>query len=158
VLKAVSEQGVRLNIKKATLRHWRSQFASHLRALGVAANATERAVHGESRTPKKDGIYRSSLRGESTHMRSRVEEIASEVRNERERPDVAARELIETRTLVESGWRAAISILHRSGHHALAAKTDQFLRVLSPIQTDRDLLLSELRTVRIAERLHERSR
>ena len=27
VLKAVSEQGVRLNIKKATLRHWRSEFA-----------------------------------------------------------------------------------------------------------------------------------
>lgn len=158
VLKAVSEQGVRLNIKKATLRHWRSQFASHLRGLGVAANATERAVRGESRAAKKDGIYRSSLRGESTHMRSRVEEIASEVRNERERPDVAARELIETRSLVESGWRAAISILHRSGHHALAAKTDQFLRALSPIQTDRDVLLSELRTVRIAERLHERSR
>src|SRR5690606_8236842 len=50
VLKAVSEEGVRLNIKKATLRHWRSQFARHLRAQGVAANATERAVRGESRS------------------------------------------------------------------------------------------------------------
>jgi len=44
VLKAVSEQGVRLNIKKATLRHWRSEFARSLRQLGVEANATERAV------------------------------------------------------------------------------------------------------------------
>ena len=33
VLKAVSEQGVRLNIKKATLRHWRSEFARNLRLL-----------------------------------------------------------------------------------------------------------------------------
>jgi hypothetical protein len=47
VLKAVSEQGVRLNIRKATLRHWRSQFAHNLRLLGVEANATERAVRGE---------------------------------------------------------------------------------------------------------------
>src|SRR5580658_6333888 len=54
VLKAVSEQGVRLNIKKATLRHWRSEFARHLRSLGVPANATERAVRGESRKAKKD--------------------------------------------------------------------------------------------------------
>jgi type IV secretory pathway VirD2 relaxase len=44
VLKAVSEQGVRLNIKKATLRHWRSEFARNLRMLGVEANATERAI------------------------------------------------------------------------------------------------------------------
>src|SRR5258708_38511329 len=43
VLKAVSEQGVRLNIRKAILRHWRSEFARNLRLLGVEANATERA-------------------------------------------------------------------------------------------------------------------
>src|SRR5882757_8324647 len=44
VVKAVSEQGKRLNIRKATLRAWRREFARHLRALGVAANATERAI------------------------------------------------------------------------------------------------------------------
>jgi type IV secretion system T-DNA border endonuclease VirD2 len=47
VLKAVNEQGERLNIKKATLRHWRSEFARNLRLLGVEANATERAVRGQ---------------------------------------------------------------------------------------------------------------
>ena len=50
VVKAVSEQGQRLNIKKATLRAWRQQFASNLRELGVAANATERAVRGETKS------------------------------------------------------------------------------------------------------------
>ena len=57
-LKAVSEHGMRLNIKKATLRHWRSEFARNLRLLGVEANATERAVRGEASKAKKDGIYR----------------------------------------------------------------------------------------------------
>src|SRR5580693_3334794 len=31
VVKAVSEEGVRLNIQKATLREWRQEFARHLR-------------------------------------------------------------------------------------------------------------------------------
>src|SRR5207248_11141326 len=40
VVKAVSEQGVRLHIRKATLREWRREFARQLHALGIAANAT----------------------------------------------------------------------------------------------------------------------
>src|SRR3984957_21092195 len=58
VVKAVSKQGQRLHIRKATLREWRREFARRLREQGVAANATERAVRGESRESKPDGIYR----------------------------------------------------------------------------------------------------
>jgi hypothetical protein len=79
VLKAVSEQGVRLNIKKATLRHWRWEFARNLRLLGVEANATERAVRGETAKAKKDGIYRAMLRGDSTHHRAMAEAVAAEL-------------------------------------------------------------------------------
>ena len=50
---------MRLHIRKATLREWRREFARHLRALGIAANATDRGVRGESRSPKRDGIYRA---------------------------------------------------------------------------------------------------
>ena len=46
ILKAVSEQGTRLNIKKAHLKEWRFKFAAHLRELGVAANATLRQFRG----------------------------------------------------------------------------------------------------------------
>jgi type IV secretory pathway VirD2 relaxase len=46
VVKAVSEQGERLYIRKPTLRDWRQRFAANLRELSVAANATERAVRG----------------------------------------------------------------------------------------------------------------
>jgi hypothetical protein len=46
ILKAVSEQGTRLNIKKAHLKEWRFKFAAHLRDLGVAANATPRQFRG----------------------------------------------------------------------------------------------------------------
>jgi len=46
IVKAVSEQGVRLNIRKATLRGWREAFAGHLRTQGVQANATRRTARG----------------------------------------------------------------------------------------------------------------
>lgn len=46
VVKAVNEHGVRLHIRKATLRSWRHEFARQLRRQGVAANATERAARG----------------------------------------------------------------------------------------------------------------
>ncbi len=68
---------MRLNIRKQTLRDWRREFARHLREQGVAANATERVARGETRTPKKDGIYRAMRRGDSSHMRERVREAAA---------------------------------------------------------------------------------
>src|SRR5882672_11354515 len=79
VVKAISERGVRLNIRKSTLREWRREFARHLRDQGIAANATERAVRGETRTHKTDGIYRATLRGDSTHTRARTEAVADEL-------------------------------------------------------------------------------
>jgi hypothetical protein len=47
ILKATSEQGERLNIKKAHLKEWRMKFAAHLRELGVPANATPRLFRGQ---------------------------------------------------------------------------------------------------------------
>src|ERR1700730_18429009 len=79
VIKAVSEQGQRLHIRKATLREWRSEFARQLREQGVAANATARYLRGETGLRKPDGIYRASLRGESTYMRERAEAVAQEL-------------------------------------------------------------------------------
>ena len=62
VVKAMGEDGTRLNIRKANLREWRSEFARHLRAHGVPANATERAVRDQIRVPKPDGLYRAEIR------------------------------------------------------------------------------------------------
>jgi type IV secretory pathway VirD2 relaxase len=58
VVRAMSETGVRLNIRKRILRQWRREFARHLRALGVAAKATERAGRLPRRAITPRGIYR----------------------------------------------------------------------------------------------------
>ncbi len=98
VVKAVSEQGVRLNIRKATLRDWRQQFAAHLRDYGVAANATERAVRGESRVPKSDGVFRSDERESSTYVQAKLNAY---VRRDRIQPEPGRAQLVATRRQVE---------------------------------------------------------
>ncbi|OLB15587.1 MAG: hypothetical protein AUH10_01465 [Gammaproteobacteria bacterium 13_2_20CM_66_19] len=118
VVKAESEQGVRLNIRKATLRGWRRDFARYLCELGVEANATERAVRGKRESSKLDGIY------------LRVE------------PGKA--KLLETRKEVERGWRAVSEILVAEGQPELAAQVRAFAAKMSPPRTDRESIAERL--------------
>jgi hypothetical protein len=144
VLKAVSEQGVRLNIKKATLRHWRSEFARNLRLLGVEANATERAVRGESRTAKKDGIYRASLRGDSTYVRAQAEAVTAEILRGNIRTEPGKRTLVETRRQVESGWRSVANLLAKDGHDDLANDVRRFVDHMPSVRTERERFGTEI--------------
>jgi relaxase-like protein len=145
VLKAVSEQGVRLNIKKATLRHWRSEFARNLRLLGVEANATERAVRGETKKAKKDGIYRASLRGDSTYLRAQTEAVAAELLKGNAQVEPSKRTLVETRSQVESGWRSVARLLAKDGHHDLASDAQRFVDRMPPARTEKESVAHELR-------------
>lgn len=140
VLKAVSEEGVRLNVRKATLRHWRSEFARNLRLLGVPANATERAVRGQGRKSWKDGIYRASLRGDSTYMRSQAEAVADDLLKGRARTEPGKRKLVETRRVIESGWRSVATILDKEGQLRLAGDVRRFVALLHATRTDRELI------------------
>jgi hypothetical protein len=144
VVKALSEQGVRLHIRKATLRVWRREFARHLRAVGVAANATERAVRGETRASKPDGIYRASLRGDSTHIRNRVEAVARELSKGDPQADPGKARLLDTRKEMDRGWRAVSEILDREGQPALAAQVKQFTDRMPPPITEKEQLAAQV--------------
>jgi hypothetical protein len=146
VVKAVSEQGDRLNIRKATLRQWRYEFARHLREQGIAANATERAVRGETRTHKKDGIYRATRRGDSRHTRMRLEAAAGQLVKGRIRIEPGRSTLIETRASVERGWRATADILLAQGQPELATQVRQFLEQLQPPETEIERMQAALRS------------
>ena len=74
VVKAMSEQGKRITIRKDTLREWRREFARQLRTQGIAANATNRAVRGAVKPQKSDGIYRACVPADPftcEHVRNR---------------------------------------------------------------------------------------
>lgn len=143
VVKAVSEDGVRLNIRKETLRHWRQQFARQLRARGVSANATTRSARGQSRAPKLDGIFRAAQRGESSHMARRVREVVRELKTGALDQSGAAR-LQRTRRDIVRGWLAVRDRLAADGDHQLADQGSRFVRQMPAPRTERQWLASEL--------------
>ncbi|MFT3906691.1 MAG: relaxase/mobilization nuclease domain-containing protein [Steroidobacteraceae bacterium] len=143
VIKAISEQGERLNIRKATLREWREEFADQLRRVGVAANATPRFVRGETRPRKSDAVYRAARRGPSTHMRARVEAAAIALR-EADRPEaLAIRQVRETRRALERGWFAVSDALRNQGETRHAHQTQRFVQTLPPARTEREWIRAE---------------
>jgi type IV secretory pathway VirD2 relaxase len=144
VIKAVSEQGQRLHIRKATLREWRSGFARQLQDLGVAANATPRFFRGGTGLRKPDSIYRASLRGESTHMRMRAESVARELARGNPSGEHGTSRLRETRKEIERGWRTTSNVLLSQGHSELAAEVRRFLEQMPPPRSEQELIAAEL--------------
>lgn len=144
VVKAVSEQGVRLNIRKATLREWRRDFARYLRELGVEANATERAVRGETKTTKSDGIYWAAGRGESTHYRDRVQATVQELKAGELKPEAGKTTLMKTRKAVVAGWMSLADILEDRGYADLASAARRFSSQMPPPFTKKELMADEI--------------
>jgi hypothetical protein len=140
-IKAMSEHGQRLNIRKATLRDWRRQFAHHLRTQGIAANATERAVRGENRTPLLDGIYRAARRRISIRMRQRVEHVASQLQRGGLPTESRKTKLLETRAVVTDGWRTVADVLVAQGDWKLAKQVRKFISRMPPPLTDNERMV-----------------
>jgi hypothetical protein len=136
---------VRLNIKKTTLRHWRSEFARNLRLLGVEANATERAVRGQGVKGTKDGIYRASLRGDSTYVGAQADAVAAQLRTGNVRTEPSKHRLSETRKAIEGGWRSVANLLTKDGQLDLAADVRRFIDRMPPARTERESVAYNLR-------------
>jgi hypothetical protein len=160
VVKAISEDGQRLNIRKATLREWRREFGRQLRAEGIAANATERAVRGETRKSLHDGIYRAARRSDSRQVRQQVERVLTQLRNEGLQPESGKAKLVATREAVVQGWHAVADSLLMSGQVPLAEKVWKFIGSMPPPATDHERIASLLlrERGRSQERRLERTR
>ena len=156
VIKAVSDQGQRLNIRNATLRQWRTEFARHLRELGVPANATPRHVRGETCPRKSDGIYRASLRGESTHMRERAESVARELKAGQLRVEPGKAKLVRMYSDVRRAWLAVSDILTQEKQPELAAQVRRYAEQMPPPLTEKERLAARILEHARELRDHER--
>jgi len=145
VVKSMSEQGKRLNIKKATLRAWRQQFAANLRELGVAANATERAVRGETRTHRSDGAWRAVNREGSTLIQERERRILRECGEGRPTIGAGEEKLKNTRDAVLDGWQGLSARLEADGDYELGSRIDSFVAQMPPAKTEKRLLIERSR-------------
>ena len=138
VVKAMSEQGDRLHISREMLREWRREFSRHLRALGIDANATDRAVRGISKTRKLDAIYWVAREGRSTHMGGRVASVVEELRGGRLREESGRARLTQTRREVTRGWLNVARDLTRTSQSTLAQDVLRFVEAFDPPLTERE--------------------
>ncbi|HMN44677.1 MAG TPA: relaxase/mobilization nuclease domain-containing protein [Povalibacter sp.] len=147
VIKAVSEQGQRLNIRKATLRRWRAEFARHLRAHGVAANATERAVRGQIIKAKLDPIYRAMAdpRRTSTHERDKAIGIRGALAKGMPLNELGKARLQATRHSVANGWLGIADLLNQQGETSLAHAAVRFMEGMRSPKTETELMVLQLR-------------
>jgi Relaxase/Mobilisation nuclease domain len=157
VVKAMSENGTRLNIRKGTLRTWRREFARHLREQGVEVNATDRASRGSTRIQKLDGIYRAQQRGVSSHIHQRALAVARELAAGAFTPEPARQQLLATRREVLKGWAAVARTLEGQREPELAAAVRRFAREMSAPLTEKEQIAAAIKP-RGPEKADERSR
>jgi hypothetical protein len=145
VVRAMGHDGRRLRIRRDTLREWRREFARQLRAQGVAANATARAVRGVTKPQKTDGIYRAGRRRDSVHLRQRAEAVARAMTPAGEiRPESGKARLLETRRRVVHGWTEVADDLVRQGEAELARTVREFVKELPAVRTEREFIRDRL--------------
>ncbi|HEY4212208.1 MAG TPA: relaxase/mobilization nuclease domain-containing protein [Steroidobacteraceae bacterium] len=157
VVKALGDNGKRLNIRKATLRAWRRDFAGYLRDFGVEANATERAVRGEITPRKTDGIYRTMMRRDSRHARERAEGVVRELAAGKLRSEPGTEVLKATRRAVLEGWHGVADVLDRERRPGLAAAVRQFAESMRPPWTERELIANRIQPPAKSREIEDRS-
>jgi Relaxase/Mobilisation nuclease domain len=148
----------RLHIDKAMLREWRQDFARMMREQGIAADATSRAVRGQTKRASKDVFYRTRQRGQSYALRTELDGVARELSRTKTISDPARAQLLKTRKAVIAGWNAVAAKLEAQGEIALGGDVRCFVNNLPPVLTDQERLAAHLIQIvnaRKAERAHK---
>jgi hypothetical protein len=165
VLRAESESGHRMHIRKADLRKWREQFAAELRARGIEANATSRAERGKSLKPKSGAEWHIQKRYEANLQNgksaepprakvARFQQVAHDVQDGeiREKPWELA--MAARRRDVLRGLSESVTRLRHEGENALADQVVRFIQELPPLDTERHQIERAL-VDQVKRRLHE---
>ena len=85
----------------------------------------------------RDGAYRASLRGDSSHVRSQAL-AAAELLKAGSSTEGGKERLIETRQRVRDGWRGVSDKLMGQGNSLLANEVKRFADAMAGARTDRE--------------------
>ncbi len=154
-IRALGDQGERLNPKKADLETWRQVFAQALRDRGVEAEATPRRARGVTRKAERTPLRKirerhEAGRGEPARVRRAAYRDAAKAAFNGD----TARTPWETRTLerqakVRGLYLAQAQLLQRSTDpidRALGSKVEAFVRSMPQPDSERLALARELRS------------
>jgi hypothetical protein len=137
VVKAEGYDGRRLHIDKPMLRIWREDFARMMRAQGVAANATPRALRGRYKGHTQTDILRARRRQACTSELRRIKDIAKELQQTARVSDPAHARLVETRKLPLTPCEQVTRTLDAQGEIELAGDARYCAKDPPPLRTHR---------------------
>lgn len=153
-IRALGDQGERLNPKKADLETWRQVFARALRDRGVEAEATPRRARGVTRKAERTPLRKIRERheagqGEPARVRRAAYRDAARAAFKGETARTPwETQLLERQTKVRSLYLAQARLLRRSpdpADRALGSKVEVFVRSMAQPDSQRLALARELR-------------
>jgi hypothetical protein len=131
IVKAVSEQGERLYVRKATLRAWREVFAEQLRKQGVPAVATPSPLRGHATGHIRDAVYRLATRGNGAGSRGRNSAASAPGRPKQSRQLGERSPTVAVRRAVNGDWAATVATLRSQGASKLADEVADYVDTLN---------------------------
>ncbi|MFZ5685707.1 MAG: relaxase/mobilization nuclease domain-containing protein [Pseudomonadota bacterium] len=154
-VRALGDEGPRLDPKKTDLDDWRQRFAEALRERGIDAEATPRRARGVTRKAERTPIRR--LRERHAEGRSGLGRVARDKLHQAGllafggavEPTSWERRIAERQLHVRRLYLAQAKLLQTSGDpadRALGAEVEAFVRSLQPPDTERLALARALRT------------
>lgn len=141
--------GQRLDPKKADLQAWREAFAEQLQERGVDAAATPRAARGVVRKGQKQVIRHLDARRGSRVTLWKLQQAvkAAEAGAEPASAGPWVRAIAERQRKVRAAWATIGQALEAEGHVAMAIEVKQFLAGMPPVETERERMLGQARTM-----------
>ena len=153
-VRALGDQGERLNPKKADLEAWRQVFAQALRDRGVEAEATPRRARGITRKPERTPLRKIRERheagqGEPAQVRRAAYRDAAKAAFKGETaPTPWEARMLERQAKVRGLYLAQARLLQRSPNpadRALGSKVEAFVRAMPQPDSQRLALARQLR-------------
>jgi type IV secretory pathway VirD2 relaxase len=158
-IRALGDQGERLNPKKADLENWRQVFAQALRDRGIQAEATPRRARGVTRKaertpPRKIRERHEASQGEPAKVRRAAYRDAAKAAFEGETARTPwEAQILERQAKVRGFYLSQAQLLQRSsdpGDRALGSKVEAFVRAMPQPDSQRLALARELRATNSA--------
>lgn len=151
-----SNDGKRLNPRKADLQAWRERFAGELRLRGIAAEATPRRTRGRVRKADRGAVLAIRKRKITPDVdRLARKEVLSEIRGGKSIKHPWNEQIESRQDAIRRGYLDYAAELQRSGaaaDHELARQVRQFVGDLPAIETRRHALKKELSELAMTRR------
>jgi len=146
-VKAVDNNGIRMNPRKADLQHWRELFAEKLREQGIEANATPRKIRGVVRKAERQDV-RHINKGHAEGKRkaparvtaAQIEAAAQEANGGQKHQNPAQDNIIAQRKNVQHDFGAIARALAAGDleDKQLAVEVVQFVKQMPPLTTQHE--------------------